>query len=155
MNTIEIQVYLSDFGLLEPRNGSTKVVVCSDDHLLKLGITRADHIIHYDLPDSFETFSLRYSVFTNSHCRLQVNFELISFNEIYDIYLIFFRFKPFDSKPGGSMKDSPTCMSTSTLFYMPQTNYGQQTICILSLLGREYVLHYESPKLKKQLYVSG
>lgn len=59
---------------------ATQIFVCSDDQLMGFGVRTADHIIHYDLPDDFDTFSLRYSVFTLSHCRFQVSF--INPNEI-------------------------------------------------------------------------
>lgn len=61
-----------------PGKYSPRIVICSDDHLLELSIKSADHIIHYDLPDSFEIFSLRYSVFTKSHSILRVGKEPIS-----------------------------------------------------------------------------
>lgn len=56
-------------GMATPR-----VLICSDDQLVKLNVHVADHIIHYDLPEDFETFSFRYCVFIRSHCQLPVSF---------------------------------------------------------------------------------
>lgn len=56
-----------------PVGSSISVLICSDDHLLELNITRVDHIIHFDLPDNFEAFSFRYSVFMRSHSILRVH----------------------------------------------------------------------------------
>lgn len=54
---------------------SGSILVCSDDQLIAIGVKKADHIIHYDLPDDLDTFSRRYSVFERSHCKFQVFFK--------------------------------------------------------------------------------
>lgn len=66
-------LYLSCCAIPAPQNGAPKVLICSDDHLKEINVKTADHIIHYDLPDDFETFSFRYIVFTRSHSKLPVN----------------------------------------------------------------------------------
>ncbi|XP_055296420.1 putative ATP-dependent RNA helicase TDRD12 [Sitodiplosis mosellana] len=46
----------------KPFGGAPKVLICSDDQLVKFDVRNANHIIHYDLPENFETFCRRYSV---------------------------------------------------------------------------------------------
>lgn len=38
-----------------------KTLICSDDRLIELDVRKGDHVIHYELPDDFDTFSLRHS----------------------------------------------------------------------------------------------
>lgn len=64
-----------------PQCSAPKLIISSDNYLLKINVTRADHLIHYDLPDNFETFSQRYIVFKNSHSKLPVRFTLILNNQ--------------------------------------------------------------------------
>lgn len=137
-----------------PANGSPKILVCSDDHLLKINVKTADHIIHYDLPDDFETFSFRYTVFTHSHCILPVNAQINS-------YLIWkFLISPIYSKAIGSAnkytsnkKKPPPSVPSSTVLYVPESSYQKQAILILKFLSRKCVLNLSS-KLQCQLLVS-
>lgn len=59
------------FEISEPYRGSPKVFICSDDYLAKFDVKTANHIIHYDLPNDFDTFSQRYSVL-----RSNITFEV-------------------------------------------------------------------------------
>lgn len=51
---------------IAPKKG-TKVIICSDDQIINLNVRYANHIIHFDLPADFKTFSRRYSVLSSNY----------------------------------------------------------------------------------------
>lgn len=130
-------------GMATPR-----VLICSDDQLVKLNVHVADHIIHYDLPEDFETFSFRYCVFIRSHCQLPVSFFKLWFNPFFQNNLLSLT---LNEKP--TNKKNPPSIPSSTIFYVLENACEKQTILILSLYARKCKLNITA-SLRSQLLVS-
>lgn len=63
-NTVEIDFdghFSMEFPIPDPRKGS-RLLICSDDRLDNITVQAANHIVHFELPNDFETFSRRYAV---------------------------------------------------------------------------------------------
>lgn len=81
----------------------------------------ADHIIHYDLPDDIETFSFRHIVFTQSHCKLPVNFSNFNFYRIgtscesFRIFILSFSDNWFNGHKGDQQEETTTTTTNHTI----------------------------------------
>lgn len=142
-----------------PVKGSPNILICSDNHLLEVTSRRCplrvpvDHIIHLDLPDDFETFSNRYTVFTRSHSILRVNLDGTYSNWVS----MFFNFSEFShfKTIGSTVVDPqkpPANTSSSTIFFVLEAGYEKPPTLLLSLLARGNILRV-TPSLRGQLQV--
>lgn len=109
------------------------VLVCSDDHLTSVGVRTAHHIIHYDLPDDFATFSLRYSLIS-SCCTFQVKKKIMKIQNSINKLIVFIL---VDFKARNSMCERGPAPTSTILFSISdQCSYN----VMLTLLSREYAL---------------